>query len=146
MAVAQKVGEITVNGKQVSMFTPPHDEPDFMWVDIEELARAFLPKKDAKRMVDHARNFGAGMRRYSTARNGDRIVTIICHPMAQGFCGFIDQRAGKHVSREDDDMGPSCREYSWAAAKFESEHGKLNSIEDITHAFRNQGGKFMEGF
>lgn len=29
-----------INGKPVSFFTPPHAEPDFPWVDVQELAAA----------------------------------------------------------------------------------------------------------
>ncbi|MGE4372903.1 MAG: hypothetical protein AB7E29_08390 [Xanthobacter sp.] len=144
MTKAKKIGEITVNGRQVSMFTPPHDQPDFMWVDIEELARAFLPRAEARRMAAMARQVGGNKRTHATATNGDKIVTIVCHAEAQGFLGFLDVKAGR-VPRNSEDMGPSSDTYSWAAAKFESEHGKLNSQEAIIHAFHNQGGPFTAG-
>lgn len=137
--MTKKVGEATIRGKQVSFFTPPHSETDFLWVDIEELARAFLPEKDVARMVSHARNFDPNGRAYSTARNGDRIATIVCHAMAQGFCGFIDYLNGHGRKNME---GPAYKDYCVASAKVEADHGSL-TFEDIFKAFRNNGGPFM---
>lgn len=41
---------------------PPHDEPDFPWVNIEELAGAFLPEKEAKRITQATPHFSDGKR------------------------------------------------------------------------------------
>lgn len=138
-----KLGEIVVNGKHVSVFRPPHDEPDFPWVDAEELARAFLPKAAAKRMVSHTQHFGGDVRAVATAANGDRIATIMCHAMAQGLCGAIDQWKG-FKPKDDDDNGPSHQAYCLALGVFAADHWPL-SFEQMIHAFHNPGGKFMRG-
>lgn len=121
------------------MFKPPHDEPDFLWVDVEELAHAFLPKAQAKQMVAFTHEFGGDVRACTTARNGDKIATIVCHAMAQGLCGFVDHLNGGGAKGEP---GPAHDAYSSAAAHFEAEHGSLSSFDEIAHAFRNNGGKF----
>ncbi|WP_454914959.1 hypothetical protein [Xanthobacter sediminis] len=140
--MSKKIAEATIRGKQVSFFTPPHNEPDFLWVDMEELARAFVPEKDVARMVSFARQFDPDGRAYSTARNGDRIATIVCHAMAQGFCGFIDHLAD---GGGDDMQGPAYTDYCLASADVENEHGSLNTIDGIVAAFHNNGGPFMRG-
>ncbi len=132
-----KLGDITINGKTVSVFEPPHADPDFPWVDVEELAKAFLPRSAAKRMVRHVHQFDGDARRYATAKNGDRIATIICHAMAQGLCGAIDQWNG---STEDE--GPAHRQYCLAFGVF-ARHWPM-SFEDMFHAFAHPGGQFMK--
>lgn len=134
-----KLGEITIRGRAVSMFAPPHDEPDFPWVDVEELARAFLPRSAAKRMVSHSQQFGGDVRSVSTARNADRIATIMCHAMAQGLCGAIDQWNGH---RGDNDDGPAHVEYCLAAGRFAADKSPM-TLDALIHAFHNPGGKFL---
>lgn len=131
-----------VNGKQVSFFTPPHDEPDFPWVDVEELTAAFLDEEAAARMAQHAQAFDRENRAVATARNGNRIATIICHAMAQGLCGAIDQWNGH--SDDDDDEGPAHRAYCLAAGLTASKHWPLD-FKGMFAAFSNVGGPFMRG-
>lgn len=138
-----KLGEITVNGNQVSVFKPPHDQPDFPWVDVEELASAFLPIEAAKRMVGHSQRFGDDVRAVATAKNGDRVATIFCHAMAQGLCGAIDQWNGFQPA-DDDDTGPAHNEYCVRLGVFAADNWPL-SFEGMIYAFRNPGGKFMKG-
>lgn len=140
-----KLGAAIINGKSVSFFEPPHkDGPDFPWVDMKELAGAFLPAEDAARMVHYAQHFGeGGQRAVTTAPNGDGIATIGCHAMAQGLCGFIDQRNG-FVPADPDDHGPAHWAYSIAAGRFAAEHWPL-SLAGVFHAFAHNGGHFMEG-
>lgn len=76
-----------INGQPVSFFSPPHTAPDFPWVDVEELAAAFLDVDAAKRMVQHAHNLDRDSRPVTTARNGDKIATIFPHALAQGLIG-----------------------------------------------------------
>lgn len=133
-----KLGEITIKGSAVSMFAPPHNEPDFPWVDVEELAQAFLPPSAAKRMVSHAQQFGGDTRTCATARNGDRIATIIPHALAQGLCGAIDQWSGDKA-----DEGPAFLEYCRAAGRFAADKSPM-SIDALIHAFHNPGGKFLK--
>lgn len=139
--MTKKVGEATIRGKQVSFFAPPHSEPDFLWVDVEELAVAFLPEADAKRMVSHAQQFDPDNRAVVTAKNGDRLATIMCHAMAQGLCGFID-----HLNGDAREHGPAYKDYCLASADMEDEHGTLSGLADIIKATRNNGGPFMRGF
>lgn len=140
-----KLGTAEINGKAVSFFAPPHkDGPDFPWVDVLELATAFLPPDAAARMVDHAQKFGGnGPRVVATEKDGDRIATIMCHAMAQGLCGAIDQLKGFKPT-DDEDTGPTHWAYSIAAGRFASEHWPL-SLEGIIHAFKHNGGHYMRG-
>lgn len=139
------VGTAEINGKNVSFFTPPHDEPDFIWVDVEELAKAFLPRSAARRMVKHAQNFDRKNRAAETAAHNDRIVTIISHPMAQGLCSAIDAINGNEVNREEGMDGPAFREYCFAAAKVGQKQETL-SFDWIVAAYKNQGGPNLRGF
>lgn len=133
-----------INGKQVAFFSPPHSEPDFPWVDVEELAKAFLPRSAAKRMVQHAHRFSREEgQSTATARNGNKIVTIIPHAMAQGLCGAIDQWNG--FVKNDDDTGPAHDAYCTAAGHVAAEHWPL-SLGDMIRAFHNPGGPFLKGF
>ncbi len=142
MTKAKKVGEITVNGRQVSMFTPPHDEPDFMWVDMQELARCFMSANEARKAVEMARQFGGDQRTYDMAANGDRLVVIVPHAMAQGFCGARDASEGWTA---EDENGPHTNAYCIAAGVFNADHGPKLSFEQIVSAFHNQGGPFLRG-
>ena len=141
----RKLGTATIRGKEVSFFEPPHnDGPDFPWVDVKELSGAFLPPQAAIRLVDHAQRFGAdGERVVTVARNGDSIATIMCHAMAQGLCGVIDQQNG-FVPAHADEAGPVHWEYCIAAGRFAADHWPL-SFEGLLHAFHHGGGHFMRG-
>lgn len=138
---AEKIGEAIINGKAVSFFSPPHDELDLPWVDVVELARAFLPKAAALRMIDHAQRFGGRRSVVATAKNGSRVATIMCHSMAQGLTGAIDVWNG-HPS---DGIGPAFNAYINGAADFSDKHWPLN-FEDMVLAVKNSGGPFMRGF
>jgi len=138
-----KLGEITVNGKSISMFTPPHPQPDFLWVDAEELAAAFLNAEDAKRMTQHAQRYGDDVRAVVTVPNGDRIATVMCHAMAQGLCGAIDHWKG-FKPKDDHDTGPAHNAYCLAAGRFMADNWPL-SFEGMIHALRHPGGDFMKG-
>jgi hypothetical protein len=132
-----KLGTATINGHQVSFFKPPHSEPDFPWVDVEELASAFLPADEAKRLVEHAQGFDRDARPVATARNGDRIATIMPHVLAQGLCAAIDQFDG-HAEEEGPAFAACCR----AAGRFAAEHWPM-SFDDIITAFHHPGGPFL---
>lgn len=135
-----KLGEIAVNGNAVSVFEPPHDEPDFPWVDAGELASAFIPRRAAKKLVEMTHRFEGGGR-YATVRNGDRIATIICHAMAQGMCMAIDSMKGY---RETESGGPAYSEYTFAMASFTADRRPM-SFDEVVHALQNPGGKFLKG-
>lgn len=136
---ARKLGEATINGKAVSFFSPPHDEPDFPWVDVYELARAFVPKPKAKELVERSKRFSKGPSAVSTARNGAKVSIIMCHAMAHGLMMTIDFGNGW---RKDDENGPAFREYSTAAARMAADKMDL-SFEEMAHAFQNPGGPFL---
>lgn len=136
---AKFLAHADINGKKVTFFTPPHDEPDFPWVDVEELARAFLPKAASKRMLAHAHDFDKSNRPIATVKNGDRIATIFCHAMAQGLCGAIDVWAGRAT---EDEEGPAHIAYSLAAGQIMHDHWPL-PLPDLMKAFNNQGGPYM---
>ena len=140
-----KLGTTTINGHEVSFFEPPHkDGPDFPWVDVKELAGAFLPPEATARMVKHAQQFGGdGPRVVSVTRNGDDIATIVPHALAQGLCGAIDNWNGFKPA-DADDNGPVHWAYCIAAGQFAADHWPL-SFEGIIHAFHNPGGHYLRG-
>lgn len=142
---ARFLGTVQVKDNEVSFFSPPHDEPDFLWVDLEELAKVFLPEDAAIRMVKHTHNFGMVNRPTTTAVRGDKIVTIVPHPMAQGFCAFIDRENG-HVELNEDEwnLGPANLAYTKALADAHMEFMPLG-IDGLLAAYRNQGGPYLEG-
>lgn len=139
-----KLGTIEVNGSTVTVFEPPHHEPDFPWVDVEELAGAFLPRAEARRITKLTHGFSVheGSRTHTVVRNGDRVATIICHAMAQGLCGMIDHKLGHEA--DDFGGGPAFETYCLAFGRFAADHWHL-SFEEMSHAYHNPGGKFMRG-
>lgn len=137
-----KLGEIELNGKKVSVFKPPHDEPDFPWIDVEELARAYLPRSEARGIVKKTHAFGGETRACATAKNGDRIATIIPHAMAQGLCGLIDFKQGHHTP---DDDGPVQMEYGKKLSKFAIDNWPMD-LEQMIWAYHNPGGRFLKKF
>lgn len=136
-----KLGDITINSKSVSVFRPPHDDPDFPWVDVQELAQAYLPEVEAARIVTMTHAFGGDTRACVSVKSGDRIATIICHAMAHGLVGMIDFKNGHRGELEE---GPAHREYSIALGVFAADHWPM-SFAEIKHAFKNPGGKFLQG-
>jgi hypothetical protein len=140
------VNSAEINGRMVSFFTPPHDEPDFFWVDVEELARAFLPRAAARKMVKHSQDFDRTNRAAETAAHNGKIVTIISHPLAGGLCGAIDQLNGYQDSEEDEwGGGPAFLAYTKAAATIMQGHSS-GGIPGLIAAFKNQGGPNLRGF
>ncbi|MGJ7039665.1 hypothetical protein J2Y63_002923 [Shinella sp. BE166] len=142
---ARFLGRAQVKDNEVSFFSPPHEEPDFLWVDLEELAKAFLSEDAAIRMVKHTHNFGMVNRPTTTAVRGDKIVTIVPHPMAQGFCAFIDHENG-HVELDQDEwnVGPANLAYTRALAAAHEKFLPLG-LEGLAATYRNQGGPQMRG-
>lgn len=136
-----KLGEITVNGHQVSVFKPPHNEPDFPWVDVAQLARAYLGDEGAPRVLAMTKRFGVDQRAYAVAQNEDGIATIVCHALAQGLVGMIDHKNGW---RGEGDEGPTHREYCMAFGVFAAKNWDM-SFDDIFRAFRNPGGDYLRG-
>jgi hypothetical protein len=139
-AQAKFLATAQINGKPVSFFSPPHREPDFLWVDVEELAKAFLPRSAARKIVKLSQKFETENR---LARRGTRVCTIICHAMAQGMCGAIDQILNDYVKSDDEWGGGPCETaYCIAAGKMMADHFPL-PVTEIGRAFHNQGGPFM---
>ncbi|CDN96057.1 hypothetical protein [Agrobacterium tumefaciens] len=128
-----------LNGKDVSFFLPPHDEPDFIWVDIGELAAAYLPEAEAVKLVRVAQALTAtsGFRPVSTAANGDKISTIGSHPVAQAVCRVIDVANGN-----TEENGPVFLDYCFMSADLEYDHRTLG-MTGIIAASKNQGGPFL---
>ncbi|RWR28844.1 hypothetical protein D2T31_12080 [Sinirhodobacter populi] len=137
MKRAEKIGEATINGKQVSFFTPPHDEPDFPWVDHYELLRAFVGRSDAKALVSKTRRFKDGQMVSVSAKNGAKIVSIIPHGIAQALIGALDNANG-----HGDEDGPAFNAYCRAAGEFCKDHWP-QSLEYMLAAFKNNGGPIM---
>lgn len=139
------VNAVEINGKMVSFFSPPHDEPDFFWVDIYELANAFLSNDAAQTLVNHAQNFDRTNRAAETAAHNGRIVTVISHPLAHGLCGAIDGWNGHTDALEGEwGGGPAFLAYSVAAADIMRGHYG-GGFSELMAAFKNQGGPSMQG-
>lgn len=132
-----------INGRKVSFFSPPHDEPDYVWVDFEELALAFLPAAKATRMVQLTQKSREGSKGITTALNGPRIAMIACHAVAQGFCMMIDHVSGQDGGRGGD-RGPAFTDYCLASAEVEADYGHL-TIQGYAVASENIGGPFAYG-
>lgn len=137
---AKFIAAAEINGKQVSFFSPPHNEPDFLWVDVSELAKAFLPRDAARKMLKLSQKFEQENR---LARKDGKIVTIMCHAMAQGMCGAIDQTLHGYVKGgEEWGGGPSETAYCVAAGRMMADHHPL-PFSELGKAFHNQGGPFL---
>ncbi|ANH03598.1 hypothetical protein [Shinella sp. HZN7] len=142
---ARHIGSKEINGRPVGFFTPPHGEPDFLWVEVEALAGAFLPEDAARRMLEHCQNFDRDNRPVVAAQNGSSIVTIMCHAMAQGLCGAIDQLLHDYQKSDDEwGGGPAETAYCVAAGQMMADHWPLPIVQ-LAEAFHNQGGPFMRG-
>jgi len=143
---ARYVGSGDISGKSVSFFSPPHDEPDFLWVDLELLAKVFVSDETAIQLVKTSHQLGRLNRPTTTARHNGRIVTIVSHPFALGVCTLIDHQQG-YVSASDIDWnnGPAALAYIKALAQAQRTFAPL-SLEQMFAASRNEGGPFMRGF
>lgn len=135
MNKAIKLVSAEINNRKVDFFEPPHPEPDFPWVNVHQLARAFMSKGEALVQLKVAQKFGEGTKTIS--HNGG-LVTIACHALAQGFCAAMDCKNGSGYH----DDGPIFMTYSTAAAQICVEHWPMGEKETI-HAFHNPGGPFM---
>lgn len=133
---AIKLATAEINGKSVDFFEPPHMEPDFPWVDVFQLARAFLSKGAARAMLKNAKGFDGGKSAPTLTCDGV-LVTIQCHAMAQGMCGGIDNVKGNY-----DEDGPVFKAYTEAAGIILMNHTDMTPDEAL-EAFNNPGGPFM---
>jgi hypothetical protein len=140
------LGTKPINGTEVSFFSPPHDGPDFLWVDVKELAMAFLPEDQANRMVGLAQSFGQEGRAVETTTHQDRIVTIAPLPIARGMCDLIDRLNG-YVPDETSNWlnGPCALAYVVASSDAQFDYCPLG-LQGIGDAFKNQGGPYMRDF
>ena len=64
---SKHLGSIAINNREVGFFSPPHDEVDLVWVEVEELARAFLPKDAARKILRMSQEFDRKSRAAETA-------------------------------------------------------------------------------
>jgi len=134
---SRKLAEAQIDGKTVAFFAPPHAEPDFPWVDVHQLCRAFLDRGAAAVMLKSTQRFDDGKAVKTISVEG-RLTTIMCHAMAQGLCGAIDDAKG---FGED---GPAFTAYSMAAAGVAVKYWPM-PINEMISAFHNQGGPFLRG-
>jgi hypothetical protein len=133
-----KLASIDIKGKQVAFFKPPHTEPDFPWVDVLQLASAFLPTDAAEHMLRSTQRYEDG-KTVKTIIDGGRLTTIMCHAMAQGLVGAIDEL---HGHKEED--GPAFRLYCRQASKVAVEHWPMG-VHSMIEAFHSPGGPFLRG-
>lgn len=142
---ARFLGTKPINGMEVSFFSPPHDEPDFLWVDLLQLAAVYMPQEAAERMVRHSHKFDMVSRPVEAAAHDGRIVNIVSRPMATGFCSFVDYSQGHILQNEDDwNLGPAALAFAVASADAQMEFAPLG-FEGIARAFTNQGGPGLRG-
>lgn len=134
MSKALKLASATINDRKVDFFEPPHPEPDFPWVNVHQLAKAFVSKGDALACLKVAQKFGEGTKTIS--HNGG-LVTIACHALAQGFCAAWDCKNGF----APDEDGPIFKAYVTAAAKLCVDERPME-FEETIHAYHNPGGPF----
>lgn len=130
--LAKPVGQQLVNGHPVTFYTPPHPFPDLLWVDAYELARAYFDHEKAKESEAIAVDMRMdGERVTGTTRNGDRVVTLIPHAMAQTLCDAMDAGPVRTPSAFD--------AYNKAAAMALSESGYMKDWppQTVMIAFRN---------
>lgn len=131
MNKAIKLAAAKINGKKVDFYEPPHMEPDFPWVDVFQLARAFLPKGAARAMLKNAEGFDGGKSVLTVTCDG-ALVTIQCHAMSQGMVMAIDGHG------ED---GPAHKAYAEAAGSILVANTDM-TLEETLEAFHNPGEPF----
>lgn len=129
-----------INGRKVGFFTPPHDEPDMPWVDALAVIRAYLPKRTAIgffKAIHVFRNPG-----FARARDGDRIVNIISHPVAQGLTQALDEIMG-----DPSGDGPAFNAYCRAAVRpglaLLKRYPSDQFLDRMVAAYHNAGGPIL---
>lgn len=126
-----------INGKKVSFFTPPHDEPDLPWVSHSELLKAFLSEVDAAKAAAETRRYkDEGLVAFA-AKSDRKVVNIIPHLIAQGLCEALDRWNG-HVGGD----GPAFPVYCNAAADFARAEYPM-SLDYMNAAVKNNGGPIL---
>ena len=135
---AKKLIDMTIEGEAVAFYAPPHDEPDFPWVAALPLAKAFLPEDAAVQMLKNTQRFEEG-KTVLTISDGDALVTIMPHPLAQGLCSAIDEILSDTPEDED---GPALAAYTEALQGVLSKHFVM-PFERAMAAFKNAGGPFL---
>lgn len=134
---ARKLADMVVEGEAVAFYAPPHDEPDFPWVAALQLASAFIPADAALHMLQNTQRYEEG-KTVLTVADGDVLVTIMPHPLAQGLCGAIDDV----LSDAPSDEGLAYKAYCKAMAVVMRDHYRL-PIHEALAAFKNAGGPFL---
>jgi len=132
----REIAKAEINGRTVTFYEQPHHEADFLWVDGQELAAAFL-EPDAAQTLFEMTQRNPAMSGAVRVRAADRLVTIISHPMAQGMCAAIDE-----IDGYPEDDGPAFNGYCRASAKVHQHHWRLG-VDGLIAAFRNAGGPVL---
>lgn len=127
-----------LNGHPVSIFQPPHQEPDLPWVNVGELLTAICPDH---LLGFYRRNVTAifkrlGCRAFPISDKENEVV-IVSHLMAQALCATIDEMA----TGCPDPYGPREEGYvTWAYEAFSKHHPM--TLDQAILAFANLGGPF----
>ncbi|MBB2678674.1 UNVERIFIED_ORG: hypothetical protein M2312_002178 [Rhizobium esperanzae] len=134
------VGPMDINGHAVSFFTKPHSEPDFLWIDIEQLTRAVTADREAaQRLFEFARGIPFLKRPMAMAAHNGRLVAIGSGQLAQSLCACIDASNGyKAADAEGWNAGPLTLKCIVAIADAQEAYAPLSFV-GIAQAFKQQG-------
>lgn len=134
-----------IYGGDVSFFTPPHQEPDYLWVDIYELADAVASRTQRQEVASRVLQFIQAFRVVVTVAHEGRIATIAPVPFAHGLCIFMDVLNGhSELNRDDALRGPAATSFAYALAEAHAKGSPLDG-DALTAAHLNQGGPYMRG-
>ncbi|MDC9808403.1 hypothetical protein [Rhizobium binxianense] len=132
------LGTVEINGQAVGVFTPPQ-EPDFIWVNIDELAAAISSDSATSKMLSKFARNVPFLKPLTMAVHGSRLVAIGPNQLAQGLCACIDQRNGYKVANPDEwNAGPLTLKFLVAAADAQEAYAPLSFAGMLT-AFKLQG-------
>ncbi|ARQ08600.1 hypothetical protein NXC12_CH00509 [Rhizobium etli] len=133
------VGAMDINGHPVSFFTTPHSEPDFLWLDIEELTQAVtVDQRAAQRLFEFARGIPFLKRPMAMTAHNGRLVAIGSGKLAQSLCACIDANNGyKGADPESWNAGPLTLKCIVAIADAQEAFAPL-SFAGIAQAFKQQ--------
>ncbi len=132
-----KAVKLDVSGVPVRFYISHREGPDFGWVAINDLVIATGARWTPGQALRFTRDFPAG-EDLATRKDGDEIVSIISHSMAQGLSHAMDHFDG-FKPKDEIDNGPHFQAYTIAAAEFANRHLDL-SFPDLIAAYKRGNG------
>ena len=139
---ARFVGAAEMEGSSIAVFSPPHNEADFLWLSLEDLMRALLPLVKPGRAKPELRT--PLLAREKAAHSG-KIVWIVPHPVAQRLCAALDSWNGhKEAMGSNVLTGPAVKAYIEAMLIAHKRYMPFG-MKGLQAAFENQGGPQVRG-